>query len=56
MLIREALVGDGRFDLKNSLDYGRSISEIAQFPCRDEDEVRERMRERGLKGQKRKAA
>jgi hypothetical protein len=32
-------------DLKNELDHGRTIAEIASFLCRDEDEVRAKMKE-----------
>ena len=35
-------------DLITHLDNGFSISETADFLCRDEDEVREKMRELGL--------
>jgi hypothetical protein len=39
------------FDLKNSLAYGRSISEVADFLCRDEEEVRERAKQLNIKPQ-----
>ena len=32
-------------DLKNELDHGRTIAETASFLCRDEDEVRAKMKE-----------
>jgi hypothetical protein len=32
-------------DLKNELVYGRTVSQTASFLCRDEDEVREKMKE-----------
>jgi hypothetical protein len=32
-------------DLKNELDHGRTVAETASFLCRDEDEVREKMKE-----------
>jgi hypothetical protein len=34
-------------DLKNSLAYGRSVKDIADFLCRSEDEVREKIAELG---------
>jgi hypothetical protein len=37
------------FDLKNSLAYGSSVKEIAEFLMRREIEVREKMLELGLK-------
>jgi hypothetical protein len=36
-------------DLASSLAYGRTVAEMADFLCRDEDEVREKMKELGLK-------
>ena len=36
-------------DLASSLAYGRTVAEVADFLCRDEDEVREKMKELGLK-------
>jgi hypothetical protein len=35
-------------DLKNEIAHGRTMAETASFLCRDEDEVREKMRELGL--------
>ena len=35
-------------DLRNSLSLGDSVEEVADFICRDVDEVREKMRELGL--------
>ena len=35
-------------DLKNEIGRGRTVAQIASFLCRDEDEVREKMRELGL--------
>jgi hypothetical protein len=35
-------------DLKDSVAYGDTIAETASFLCRDEDEVREKMKELGL--------
>jgi hypothetical protein len=32
-------------DLKNELDHGRTVAQTASFLCRDEDEVREKMKE-----------
>jgi hypothetical protein len=32
-------------DLRNSLAYGRSLEDIADFLCRSEDEVREKIAE-----------
>jgi hypothetical protein len=32
-------------DLKNELVYGRTVAQTASFLCRDEDEVREKMKE-----------
>ena len=32
-------------DLKDSVAYGDTIAETASFLCRDEDEVREKMKE-----------
>ena len=32
-------------DLKNELDRGRTVAQTASFLCRDEDEVREQMKE-----------
>jgi hypothetical protein len=36
------------FDLAGELEHGHSVKEIADFLCRDEDEVRKKMRELGL--------
>jgi hypothetical protein len=36
-------------DLTSSLAYGRSVKETADFLCRDEHEVREKMKELDLK-------
>jgi hypothetical protein len=35
-------------DLKNELDYGRTIAKAASFLCRDAAEVREKIKELGL--------
>jgi hypothetical protein len=35
-------------DLKNEIGHGRTIAQTASFLCRDEDEVREKMKELGL--------
>jgi hypothetical protein len=35
-------------DLSNEIAIGRTITEIASFLCRDEDEVRQKMTELGL--------
>src|SRR3954469_22077367 len=35
-------------DLKNEIAHGRTATETASFLCRDEDEVREKMKELGL--------
>ena len=35
-------------DLQNELDHGRTVAQTASFLCRDEDEVREKMKEFGL--------
>ena len=35
-------------DLANELAHGRTVAETASFLCRDEDEVREKMKELGL--------
>jgi hypothetical protein len=32
-------------DLKNELDHGRTIAKTADYLCRDEDEVRVKMKE-----------
>ena len=32
-------------DLKNELDHGRTVAQTASFLCRDEDEVRKKMKE-----------
>jgi hypothetical protein len=34
-------------DLTHSLDYGNTFAQTASFLCRDEDEVRQRLNERG---------
>jgi hypothetical protein len=36
-------------DLITALDHGLSVETTADFLCRDEDEVREKMKELGLK-------
>ena len=41
-------------DLKDSVAYGDTIAETASFLCRDEDEVREKMKELGLQPSKRR--
>jgi hypothetical protein len=35
-------------DLEYSIAYGNTVAEAASFLCRDEDEVREKMKELGL--------
>ena len=35
-------------DLTNVINVGRSVAETASFLCRDEDEVREKMKEPDL--------
>jgi hypothetical protein len=35
-------------DLKNELHHGRTVAQTASFLCRDEDEVREKVKELGL--------
>jgi hypothetical protein len=35
-------------DLKNEIAHGRTVAQTASFPCRDEDKVREKMKELGL--------
>ena len=35
-------------DLTNEIAHGRTVAEIASFLCRDEDEVREKIKELGL--------
>ena len=35
-------------DLENELDHGQTIAQIASFLYRDDDEVREKMKELGL--------
>jgi hypothetical protein len=35
-------------DLTNELAHGRTIAETAGFLCRDEDEVRQKVKELGL--------
>ena len=35
-------------DLTNEIAHGRTVAEIASSLCRDEDEVREKIKERGL--------
>jgi hypothetical protein len=35
-------------DLKHSIDYGDTVAKTAEFLCRDEDEVRVKMKELGL--------
>jgi hypothetical protein len=35
-------------DLAHSLATGQSVSEVARFLCRDEPEVRDKMKELGL--------
>jgi hypothetical protein len=41
-------------DLTNKIARGRTVTEIASFLCRDEDEVREKMKERDLAAHPRK--
>jgi hypothetical protein len=36
------------WDLRNSLSHGRSTDEVADFLCRDTDEVREKMAQLGI--------
>jgi hypothetical protein len=36
------------WDLRNSLAHGRSAEEVADFLCRDTDEVRQKMAQLGL--------
>ena len=40
------------FDLKSGLDYGNSVTEVAEFLMRREDEVLTKMAELGLSGQR----
>jgi hypothetical protein len=35
-------------DLRNEIAHGRTVTQIASFLCRDEDEVREKIKELGL--------
>ena len=35
-------------DLRNEIAHGRTVAQIASFLCRDEEEVREKMKELGL--------
>jgi hypothetical protein len=35
-------------DLTNEIAHGRTMAEAASFLCRDEDEVRQKMKELGL--------
>jgi hypothetical protein len=35
-------------DLTNEIAHGRTVAETASFLCRDEDEVREKMKQLGL--------
>jgi hypothetical protein len=35
-------------ELKNEIAHGRTVAQTASFLCRDEDEVREKMKELGL--------
>jgi hypothetical protein len=35
-------------DLTNELNIGRTFAQTASFPCRDEDEVRQKARALGL--------
>ena len=35
-------------DLRNEIAHGRTVTQTASFLCRDEDEVREKMKELGL--------
>ena len=35
-------------DLRNEIAHGRTVAQTASFLCRDEDEVREKMKELGL--------
>lgn len=41
-------------DLTNEIARGRTVTEIASFLCRDEDEVREKIKERDLVAHPRK--
>jgi hypothetical protein len=43
-------------DLRHSLDYGDTVAETASFLCRDEDEVREKIKELALHPGKRRVA
>ena len=35
-------------DLRNEIAHGRTVAQTASFLCRDEDEVREKVKELGL--------
>jgi hypothetical protein len=35
-------------DLRNEIAHGRTVAQTASFLCRDEDEIREKMKELGL--------
>jgi hypothetical protein len=35
-------------DLRNEIAHGRTVTQIASFLCRDEHEVREKIKELGL--------
>jgi hypothetical protein len=35
-------------DLRNEIAHGQTVAQTASFLCRDEDEVREKMKELGL--------
>ena len=39
-------------DLRNEIAHGRTVAQIASFLCRDEEEVREKMKELGLGDQR----
>jgi hypothetical protein len=36
------------WDLRNSLSHGRTADEVAEFLCRDTDEVRQKMAQLGI--------
>jgi hypothetical protein len=42
-------------DLRNEIAHGRTITQIASFLCRNEDEVREKIKELGLVERPKKA-
>ena len=41
-------------DLRNEIAHGRTVAQTASFLCRDEGEVREKMKELGLQAGKRR--